>query len=598
MEAAAVLTPQLGASGPSTPARPGSIWLWPQRKPWGPVGLFALTVGAYVAGSQVAWEILDFSGLSAVFFIPAGVTVGFLLRVSRGQWWIVLAAAGIAEASVDLSQGYPAAQTAWFVAANVLEPLIGALVIARFCREIDLARVRHLTAFVIGPVLVGPAMGAVVGAAAVLIYRGTPFVTTFGQWWLGDALGVVIVGAAILAWGSSPDHRSLSSPQGIAFVAGAGLLTVAGLLTQGITWLFLFLVTTVVAGSMFGPRAVAITVSMGSAGVAVFVGLSLVDPAFDASLTGAGGLVVQKLRLGLFALAGYLVAAEATERELAIAGAVAAESRARIAEVERRAEHRIALRLQRALLPDPFPKYRGVTVAARYQAGSDRMAVGGDWYDVFELSGHRLVITVGDVVGHGLEAAAAMGRLRTAIAAMARVTESPGAMLTQLDEFASGQNGPEFATAMFAVLDPESGVLTFASAGHPPVLVITGEGASEWLLKGRSAPVAGIRIPERPQASTRLGPGSLIIMYTDGLIERRGEELQTGLDRLESEALRLRELEPVQLCEALMQSLRNDRDLDDDAVLLVLRYEPEATAIDERPRDAGLETSVSPVSSV
>ena len=144
-------------------------------------------------------------------------------------------------------------------------------------------------------------------------------------------------------------------------------------------------------------------------------------------------------------------------------------------------EREIAIGLQRALLPGTLVVPAGVSVAARYEAASAALEVGGDWYDVFPLADGRVALTVGDVVGHGLAAAAAMGQLRTALAALARYTDSPGELLTRLDTFVATTGATDFATVCYGVLDPATGVFEYASAGHPPILLVSPDGETRWL---------------------------------------------------------------------------------------------------------------------
>jgi serine phosphatase RsbU (regulator of sigma subunit)/integral membrane sensor domain MASE1 len=552
------------------------MWTWPQANRWGPVGLFALTTLAYAGGSQLALLLIEVSGLSGVFFIPAGITVAFLLRLSRRVWWIVLLAAGAAEATMDLLAGIPADETAGFVAANVSEPLVGALVVARFISLIDLARLRHVWAFFVGAVVCGPAVGAAIGAAADRVLGGDDFLTTFLQWWLGDALGVVIVGSAILVWGSGPDRRSLITGWGIGLVAGSALLTAVIVNADEIPLRFLVVIPVLIAGALFGPRAVAVTALIAAAGV----GLDLVigEGPLIPGISDSSALILIKPQLGVFTLAGLVLSAEARERELATAGAVAAATQARLAEADRLMEHTIAVRLQRALLPEQTTVHPGVAVAARYEAGSEAMVVGGDWYDVFDLSGDRIGLTVGDVVGHGLEASAAMGRLRTAVATLAQLSDSPAQILTQLDRFAAGPNGTEFATACYAILDSRTGVLTYAAAGHPPMMVLASDGSTEWLMEGRSAPIHGSDVI-RTEATMAVAPGSSILAFSDGLVERRGESLEDGLSRLETEARKLLGLTPRELCDRLLEAMAPEHQWNDDVVIVALRYETPELAV-------------------
>jgi len=237
-------------------------------------------------------------------------------------------------------------------------------------------------------------------------------------------------------------------------------------------------------------------------------------------------------------------------------------------------EHRIALRLQRALLPDRVVAHPSVTIAARYEASSDSMEVGGDWYDTFQFPDGRIGLAVGDVVGHGIEAAASMGRLRSAFAAYASDLPSPGELLERLDRFAAGPSGVDFATACFAVLDPSTGELRYASAGHPPMLLVSPKGETTWLEGGRSQPLYGAVELERPEASVVLEPGSLLLLYSDGLIERRGERLSDGLARLERLAGALRDQPVDEICERVLDELRDGSDQSDDVVLVGLRTLP------------------------
>jgi PAS domain S-box-containing protein len=238
-------------------------------------------------------------------------------------------------------------------------------------------------------------------------------------------------------------------------------------------------------------------------------------------------------------------------------------------------EHAIGVRLQQALLPAALLSDPAIQVAARYQTASDLLYVGGDWYDTVGLPDGRIVLAVGDVVGHGLDAAAAMSRLRIALAALAPGAGTPGELLAALSEFSAGANGVEFATTTCAFLDSATGELSYASAGHPPPLVVTPDGAVHWLDGGRSTPIGAVSLPcDRPDARHRLGSGDVLILYSDGLVERRREPISTGLGRLESAARSLRELPIDALGERLMKELTQPSASDDDAVILCLRFSP------------------------
>jgi PAS domain S-box-containing protein len=250
-------------------------------------------------------------------------------------------------------------------------------------------------------------------------------------------------------------------------------------------------------------------------------------------------------------------------------------------------EREIALGLQRALLPDRLVVPARVSCAARYEAGSDTLEVGGDWYDAFTLEDGRVAVTVGDVVGHGLPAAAAMGQLRTAIAALAEDTVSPGELLARLDVFLARTRATDFATVFFGLLDPETGAFEYASAGHPPMLVVLGCGEVRRLDEAGSPPLCGEPGRARPAASTALEAGSLLVLYTDGLIERRGRLLEDGLERLAQAAAGAAAKPIGSVCDYLVAALGVDSTRSDDLAVLALRLEPDAAvfrrAFEARP---------------
>ena len=196
---------------------------------------------------------------------------------------------------------------------------------------------------------------------------------------------------------------------------------------------------------------------------------------------------------------------------------VAAEKALRALEAE---EREIAIGLQRALLPARLADRPDIALAALYEAGSDVLEVGGDWYDAFELPDGRIALTVGDVVGHGLAAAAAMGQVRTALAALADHAAGPGELLERLDGFLARSGTTDFATVCYVIIDPATGVLEYASAGHPPMLVVSPagddglarSGAIGAALRRRATrSTAGIDAsssPGRCSSSTRTGSSS------------------------------------------------------------------------------------------
>jgi serine phosphatase RsbU (regulator of sigma subunit) len=229
----------------------------------------------------------------------------------------------------------------------------------------------------------------------------------------------------------------------------------------------------------------------------------------------------------------------------------------------------IAVELQRSLLPQ-VPSPPSLDVHAAYAPAQGPMSVGGDWYDVVELDDGRVALTVGDVAGHGLPAAAAMGQLRSAVRTLALAGAEPAAALGQLDRFTCTLHGNPLATTVFAVLDPTSGELRYACAGHPPPLVVRADRTTAFLRDGRS-PLLGVDPPgARSEGRAALAPGDVLVVYTDGLIERPAHSLDEGMTTLAARASAAARAgaDAATLAQTLLAGVEEPR-RDDTAVLCV-----------------------------
>lgn len=237
------------------------------------------------------------------------------------------------------------------------------------------------------------------------------------------------------------------------------------------------------------------------------------------------------------------------------------------------AEHSIANRLQDALLPIRLLDHPQVVLHTTYRAGGDQLRVGGDWYDAFELPSGLITLVVGDVVGRGIDAAAFMGRLSNGLAALASNAGSTAHLLTELAQFSANYAGPDFATVFVAVLDPTDGTLRYSSAGHPPGLIVQSDGTTRWLSEATGPPLFGFKTHKRIEAATSLPPDSNLILYSDGLIERRGESITVGMDRLEHAAQQLFNQQPPtrNYADVLADAMIGTEN-EDDAVLLCARF--------------------------
>lgn len=195
-------------------------------------------------------------------------------------------------------------------------------------------------------------------------------------------------------------------------------------------------------------------------------------------------------------------------------------------------EHRIAETLQRSLLPDALPEVPGLLLDPAYRPGSVGTQVGGDWYDVFVLGDGCVALAVGDVAGRGTRAAALMGQLRTAMRAYAVHGLAPTDLMASLDRLLQGVSPSSMATAVYVVLDLETRVLEAVSAGHLPILLAAPSAPPRYLDLDPNVPLGVLAAPSYQSTKVDVEPGSLLVVFTDGLVESARLALQDGLDRL------------------------------------------------------------------
>ncbi|SMQ14653.1 PAS domain S-box-containing protein [Streptomyces sp. Ag82_O1-12] len=246
-------------------------------------------------------------------------------------------------------------------------------------------------------------------------------------------------------------------------------------------------------------------------------------------------------------------------------------------------ERRTALALQRSLLPERLPELAAMDIAYRYLPTGTGADIGGDWFDVIPLSGARVALVVGDVVGHGIQASATMGRLRTAVRTLADVDLAPDELLTQLDDLVirlDREEGPEVrgeqeasgqigATCLYAVYDPVSRRCTMARAGHPPPALVTPDGSVRFVDLPAGPPLGLGGLPFEA-AEVQLEENSLLALYTDGLIEAPGHDIEVGIALLR-QALNGPAVTLEETCEQVLSTLLTGRPADDDVVLMLAR---------------------------
>jgi serine phosphatase RsbU (regulator of sigma subunit) len=337
----------------------------------------------------------------------------------------------------------------------------------------------------------------------------------------------------------------------------------------------------VATGSVFTATGLSGTVPGLSPGGASPAGGDDVDTAVVLPLTVAGqtapvGALVlgTSPRLGLddeyrvfLSLAAGQVAAAVTDAQAVEVERRRADERAELDNARAQFFTEVAVTLQRAVLgPTALPE----GFAVHYEPAAGTLEVGGDWYDVVDLPGGRYGIVVGDVVGSGLPAAAVMGQLRSAGRALLLESASPAHVLTALDRFASLVPGASCSTVFCAVVDPATGTLRYSSAGHVPAIVVDVDGRARMLTAAGSLPLAVVDDLDRPEAEVVLPSGSTLLLYTDGLVERRGSDLDEGMARAAAALADGRHLPPAELAALLTDQLLDDAP-DDDVAFLIYR---------------------------
>ncbi|MDK0521014.1 SpoIIE family protein phosphatase [Streptomyces sp. ML-6] len=263
-----------------------------------------------------------------------------------------------------------------------------------------------------------------------------------------------------------------------------------------------------------------------------------------------------------------------------------AEAAERLRASERR--HReTAVTLQRSLLPQELEQPDDLRIAATYQPGGTDAAVGGDWYDVITLGAGRTALVIGDVMGRGVRAAAVMGQLRTAVRAYARLDLPPHEVLQLLDGLAAEIDASQIATCVYAVHDPNEGHLVYASAGHLPILVCHEDGTVH-RAEDPTGPPLGTGGWIHTSGTIALPPGSTAVLYTDGLVERRSEDIDEGVAAL-GRALSGAKGSPQVVCDRLIRSLGVTAEHDDDVAVLVVQHPARAGADAELFHNASLD---------
>jgi serine phosphatase RsbU (regulator of sigma subunit) len=267
--------------------------------------------------------------------------------------------------------------------------------------------------------------------------------------------------------------------------------------------------------------------------------------------------------------------AEATAFEPKLEAALQAVAYLCVETIERAerydADHALLVELQRKLLGE-LPVLVGVETAARYIPATVEAFVGGDWYEGLDLDGSRIAVVVGDVVGHGIAAAADMALIRGMVSALLHSGIAPARVFGEVSSVLAQGSPLVLATAALAIVDVAASTVTFATAGHPPPLVRLPDGEVR-VLDSANGPIIGIDADPGSAATEPFPPGSQLVMYTDGLVERRDRPFYVGVEQAATHLGTLREhRSPLQLLESMLDTLIGDTIVEDDVALLVLEH--------------------------
>lgn len=561
-----------------------------------------LAVGAgYYLGARLGLGLSLVDRNVTPLWPPTGIALAAFVLLGRRCWPAVAVAAFAV--NLPISSGFLAAAVT--AVGNTAAPLLAAVLLERrgFRRQLD--RGRDAVDLVFLAALASMLVSATVGTATLALSGGitrAEVLPAWAVWWTGDAMGVLVVAPFVFSlalWRDEPATSFRHWPELVTVLVG---VAAASLWLAATSSPALFLLLPILGWSAWrfqlrGAAPAALVASSTATWAATHDLGQLADLDLLPQMLTLQGFNAS-VALTSFILAALVSERMATARSLAEAAAILqgrvargtadlsaaqvrlvheiherslAQERLTAEEGRARREHQIAETLQRSLLPGHLPHVSGVELAARYVPAAGDVQIGGDWYDVVQLPGGRIGVAIGDVAGHGLAAASTMGQLRMALRACALHDPAPQAVLRGVHQIVEQLPAPEMATLAYLLLDPETGEGWYASAGHPPPLVV-GNGAARYLTGGLAPPLGVVNGDLYDQVPVSLSPGETVLLYTDGLVERRDASIQLGLDRLARAASGSGDERDVEaLCDQVLGSMLEERPNSDDIAVVVAR---------------------------
>lgn len=521
------------------------------------VGLAAI----YFVAAKLGLQLAFLNASATAVWPPTGIAIAAVLLIGPRIWPGIFLGAFFA----NLTTAGTLATSLGIATGNTLEALIGGYLINRFANGRDaFDRAQSIFRFVLLAAILSTMVSATIGVTSLWLggfVRPGDFGPVWLTWWLGDASGALILAPFLLLW-----SRFRRVPWTREQVLEGLLLLLAVFVVGGVVFdgVFSFEYLTVPllawAAFRFGPRETA----------TVIVLLSLL--AIWGTLHGAGPFIAATQNTSLLLLQAFMAIMALVNLPVAAVVAERKQGEERLRESEQRfrtlyqRERGTVETLQRALLPTELPTIPGVTIAARYVPAAPE-ALGGDWYDVLPLAGGKVGLVMGDVAGHGVAAAAVMGKLRHALRAYALEGHSPKEVAEKVSTL---MERGEMASVVYMVLDPSVWQVSYINAGQPPPLILEPSGTVRFL-EQFSLPL-GTRLPRSyDEHQLALTPGSILLFYTDGIIETRTQEAaETKLAKLERVASGRSGTDPDALLARLLDDVLGGKPPMDDVALLAV----------------------------
>ncbi len=529
----------------------------------------ALLVVFYAAGSLLAWSGFG-ADVGLAFFPPAGITTAALILSKRHRWPLLLTAVFLTEVFIDLTQSLELPYALGYGVANTAEPLVGVLVFDRLNpNRVTLEKRRGTLSYILGACGAGGLAGALIGGIVATRHRPqTDWTSNVAHWWAGDGLAILALGASIVLVATTVRSRRRRAELAIGTIVTAFASVIA--LSSELTPATIILPFITILAFRLGPAGATVggTVFALVANYSTNAGQGYFA---DVDLSPTGRLALLQVFIAVLVIVGWSIGVEVLERLDAVRAAVRLE--------RQRDEATTALKaIHRAIGPNRLESAGPFSIGSCYRQSSMTGLVGGDWFDAFELPDDRLMFVVGDVVGHGFDAMEDMAHLRLATRAFAHEGHDPPHILRELSLYTRDGTRGRFATIVVGVYDPDDQALTLATAGHPPPLIRRRGTLSQYVPLRPGVPL-GV-LGDSTYAGTRIAvsPGDLLVLFTDGVIERRGMSLDDGFDELRN-ALDSVDLPtaPDAIGQYLIDNCLPDIEPADDRCILVLRVaEPSA----------------------